>query len=141
MPLLTDQSKPSWGRLKGRETRSYSVSTKLTREEFETVSNASRDCGKTIGEWTRETILQRAAGDAVQLPNEALMVDVWGIYLFLLNTLGPLVRGETMTAERYQQIIDKVRDAKYNAAKDAIESHRAKRFNTSTSPHSPDSRA
>lgn len=141
MPFLTKESAPSYGRLKGRTTRSYSVSTKLTREEFDAVTNASRECGKTIGEWARETILQQARGGAAQVPNEALMVELWGMYLFLLNALSPLVRGETITAERYQSIIDKIRDVKYKAAKDAIESYHAKRQDNPASGHSPDSRA
>ena len=124
MPLLTEQSIPSKSRLKGRTQRSYSVSTKLTHEEFEAIATASRDCGKTIGEWARETMLQQACGTADRLPNEALMVELMGMYLFLMNALAPLIRGETLTTERYQSIIRQVRDAKYKAAKDAVASYR-----------------
>lgn len=133
MPLLSVQSIPTESRLKGRTPRSYSVSTKLTREEFEAVSTASRGSGKTIGEWARETMLQHAGGTADRLPNEALMVELMGMYLFLMNALAPLVRGETLTAERYQSLIRQVRDAKYKAAKDAVASYRANRRDAPTS--------
>jgi hypothetical protein len=93
---------------------------------------ASRDSGKTIGEWARETMLQQAGGTADRLPNEALMVELMGMYLFLMNALAPLIRGETVTTEWYQALIRQVRDAKYRAAKDAVTSYRANRQNTQT---------
>jgi len=132
MPLLTEHLIPTPSRLKGRNPRSYSVSTKLTREEFEAVASASRDCGKAIGEWARETILERASGTADRLPNEALMVELMGMYLFLMNALAPLLRGETLTTEGVQTLIRQVRDAKYKAAKDAAASYRANLQSTST---------
>ncbi|MGB0064346.1 MAG: hypothetical protein WBP85_07855 [Terracidiphilus sp.] len=129
MPLLTDQSIPRESRLKGRTPRSYSVSTKLTRKEFEAVATAARDSGKAIGEWARETILQQACGTADRLPNEALMVELTGVHLFLLNALAPLVRGETLTAGRYQSLVRQVREAKHEAAKNAIAAYRSARQN------------
>lgn len=140
MPLLTEQSILNQSRLKGRNPRSYSVSTKLTREELEVVATASRDCGKAISEWARETMLERASSTADRIPNGAIMVELMGMYLFLMNALAPLVRGETVTWEWYQALTRQVRDGKYSAAKAAIESYRANRQDISTNGHSPDSR-
>jgi len=141
MPLLTAQSIASESRLKGRTPRTYSVSTKLTREEFEAVAMASRGCGKAISEWARETMLHQACGTADHLPNEALMVELMGMYLFLMNALAPLVCGEALSMEAYRSIIRQVSDAKYRAAKEAVSSYRANRQNAPTSSHSPDGRA
>jgi hypothetical protein len=61
------------------------------------------------------------------------MIELWGMYLFLLNALLPIAQGETMTAEKYHSLIDKIRGLKDKAAKDAIESYHAKRRSTAAS--------
>jgi hypothetical protein len=59
MSLLSDAQLPAGSRPRGRDRRAFSVSTKLTSEEFDLIVQASRNSGKAIGEWAREVLLEK----------------------------------------------------------------------------------
>ena len=123
MPLLSDTRLPSGSRLKGRERRAFSVSTKLTSEEFDLIVQASQNNGKAIGEWAREALLREATGAPGRLSNEHLMVEITGVQLLLMNALAPIACGETMSMDRYTNLMRQVRESKHDAAKVVIEKH------------------
>src|ERR1700732_5591347 len=99
MPLMSDTQLPCGGRLKGRDRGAFSVSTKLTSEELDSIVQASRNSGKAIGEWAREALLSQARGATGRLSHEHLMVEIAGIQLLLMNTLAPIACGETMSMD------------------------------------------
>jgi hypothetical protein len=123
MPLLSETQVPYGSRLKGRDRRAFSVSTKLTSEEFDSIVRASRDSGKAIGEWARETLLREAHGAPRRLSNEHLMIELAGVQLLLMNALLPIVCGETMSRDWYVNLTRQVRESKHEAAKVVIEKH------------------
>ena len=127
MPLLSDAQLPSRSRLKGRDRRAFSVSTKLTSEEFDSIVQASQDSGKAIAEWAREALLKEANGAPGKLSNEHLMVELAGVQLLLMNALAPIVCGETMSTDWYANLMRQVRESKHEAAKVVIDKHLASR--------------
>jgi hypothetical protein len=131
MPLLSDTQVSSGSRLKGRDCRTFSVSTKLTSEEFDSIVQASQCSGKAIGEWAREVLLREANRAAGKLTNEDLMVELVGVELLLMNALAPVIYGEKMSAEWYNNLTRQVRESKYEATKAVI----AKRLADRQKPH------
>ena len=120
MPLLSDAKRVSGSRLKGRDRRAFSVSTKLTSEEFDSVVQASQGSGKAIGEWAREVLLREANVAIGRLSNEDLMVELVGVELLLMNDLAPIIYGEKMSADWYNNLLNQVRDSKPEATKVVI---------------------
>jgi len=78
MPLLSDSLRTPGSRLKGRERRAFSVSSKLTAEEFDSVLKASENSGKAIGEWAREALLREANEAPGRLSHEDVMTETRG---------------------------------------------------------------
>jgi hypothetical protein len=120
MPLLNDVQLSSRSRLKGRDRRAFSVSTKLTSEEFDSIVQASRGSGKAIGEWVREVLLGEANAANRRLSHEDLMVELVGVELLLMNALAPILYGEKMSADWYSNLLNQVRESKPEATKAVI---------------------
>jgi len=120
MPLLSDAQLPSVSRLKGRDRRTFSVSTKLTSEEFDSIVQASHNSGKAIGEWAREALLREANGAPGRLSNEDLMVELVGVELLLMNALAPIIYGEKMSSDWYNNLTRQVRESKHETTKAVI---------------------
>jgi|SRR5271166_4816160 len=120
MPLLSDVQLPSGSRLKGRDRRAFSVSTKLTSEEFDSIVQASQGSGKAIGEWAREVLLREASVASGRLSNEDLMVELVGVELLLMNAFAPIVSGEKMSRDWYSNLLNQVRESKPKATKVVI---------------------
>jgi hypothetical protein len=120
MPLLSATQLPSGSRLKGRDRRAFSVSTKLTSEEFDSIVQASQGSGKAIGEWAREVLLREANVPIGRVSNEDLMTQLVGVELLLMNALAPIIFGDKKSADWYRNLLDQVRESKHEAAKAAI---------------------
>ena len=120
MPLLSDEQLLSGSRLKGRDRRAFSVSTKLTSEEFDSIAQASQGSGKAIGEWAREVLLGAAKAAVGRLSNEDLMTELVGVELLLMNALAPIIYGEKMSADWYNNLTRQVRESKHEATKAVI---------------------
>jgi len=61
MPMFSSEPEPQKPRIRGRDYRGITVNTKLTGPENETVLDAAKTAGKTVGEWLREVALKAAA--------------------------------------------------------------------------------
>lgn len=107
------------GAVRGRESRNQTVTTKLTPTEAAAVEAASSHEGKTVGEWLRDIALRelRAEGSISSL---ALIGEMTGLRLLLINTLEPLLRGEKMTPEQFKDMLRYVKTNKRKAAADIL---------------------
>lgn len=117
MPLLSSESHPGTRRVRGREKRNITLNTKLTRAEYAEVERHCGSLGLDFGEWLRGLVLREVRNDAGRL---ALMGEVTGLRLLLINTLEPLLRGEGMTAEQFKEMLRYVKTNKRKAAEDTF---------------------
>ncbi len=108
--------------VRGREQRSRSVATRFTRAEESLLLQAARAKGKNLREWAREVLLS-AASDSSSKEADPLFTEVQALRLLLVNTLEPLLRGETMTPEQFRDMLRYVKANKHKAANDALTSY------------------
>src|ERR1700691_6603210 len=94
--------------------RTRSVGTKVTNDEFESLTVRARKDGQTLSEWARDVLLRESRGED---RNFDLTCEVVGLQLLLMNVLAPLARGEKMTTEQFQVIVKSVQSTKTKAAK------------------------
>jgi hypothetical protein len=111
------------GTVKGRETRNQSLNTKLTPTEAAAVEAASVAEGKTVGEWLRDLALRELLSGGPQVPSLAVLGEIAGLRLLLINTLEPLLRGEKMTPEQFKEMLRYVKTNKRKAAADMLASY------------------
>jgi hypothetical protein len=111
------------GAVRGRESRNQTMTTKLTAAEAAAVENVSAGEGKTVGEWLRDLALRELRDHGDQDRTLALMGELTGVRLLLINTLEPLLRGEKMTPEQFKEMLRYVKTNKRKAAADMLVSY------------------
>jgi predicted DNA-binding protein len=98
--------------------KSRQIGVRLTEEEYNELENVAWKSGKTIGDWARERLLAQSAtvDDAVAF----LMTEIIGLQLFLTNALTPIVCGEHISSEQYEELMRNVKTNKHRAAQEVI---------------------
>jgi hypothetical protein len=73
-----------------------------------------------LGEWVREAVLKVARSSAGALGADPLMTEIVALQLFLTNVLSPVVCGERMSTEQYQELMRNVKTNKHRAAREVV---------------------
>ena len=107
------------------EMRVRTASTKVTEAEFAELDAFASQRGQSVSEWIRQTILAEARSQRNTATTSHLFTELVGIQLLLINTLGPLIRGERMTADHLNAILRQVQSTKGRKAQELL----AKRLN------------
>src|SRR5664279_2292787 len=76
------------------------VSARVTETEYIALENHAWTMGKTMGDWTRQSLLHELEAGSRRRLEQHIFTELVGIQLLLMNTLGPLLRGERMSAEQ-----------------------------------------
>ena len=107
------------------DMRVKTASTKVTEAEFTELDAFASQRGQSVSEWIRQTILAEARSRNNTATTAHLFTELVGIQLLLINTLGPLIRGERMTADHLNAILRQVQSTKGRKAQELL----AKRLN------------
>ena len=126
MTILTNAEPITTRRLKCRTRRSVTLSTKITSQELELISAASKADGRALGEWVREAVLKAARTHPAGVGTDHLMTEIVALQLFLTDVLSPVACGERMSAEQYQELMRNVKTNKQRAAREVIAQYVAK---------------
>lgn len=120
MSLLSPDSLPGARRVRGREKRNITLNTKLTRAEYAEVERHCESLGLDFGEWLRGLVLRevRINGECL-----AVMGEITGLRLLLINAFEPLLRGDRMTAEQFKEMLRYIKANKRKAAEDTLASY------------------
>ncbi len=103
-------------------TRTRSVGTKVTEEEYAGLEACVSAQGMSISEWCRSVLLERAGGNRPNKGDETMLAEVLALRMILLNLHFALARGETITADGMQAIIDRADQAKASKAAERLSS-------------------
>ena len=115
----------SLGESEKTEMRVRTASTKVTEAEFAELDAFASQRGQSVSEWIRQTILAEARSQNNTATTAHLFTELVGIQLLLINTLGPLILGERMTADHLNAILRQVQSTKGRKAQELL----AKRLN------------
>ena len=96
------------------------ISARVTETEYAAIEKEAWAAGRTIGDWTRDSILRGLQQKKSAGLDRQLFTELVGIQLLLMNTLGPLVRGEKMTAEHLDVVFRQVQSTKGRKAQDIL---------------------
>ena len=101
------------------------VGTKLNQEEMHELQTLAAKRNKTPGGLIRDLILREIAQAKTDLLPSAEMVEITACRLLLVNLLGPLSKGQLMTPEVFDGIVDLVKKQKRRVARDRLKDHEA----------------
>jgi hypothetical protein len=109
-----------------RIPRTKTIGVRVTEPEYLALEAEAWKVGKTVADWARDQILGRPDFHGVSSLDGHLFTELVGIQLLLMNTLGPLLRGERLTAEQLDAVLRQVQSAKARKAQELL----AKRLST-----------
>ena len=103
-----------------RPVRTRTVSTRVTEAEYVALQKQAWSAGKTVCDWARECIAQQLEKGSGKKLEEHLFTELVGIQLLLMNTLGPLLRGERMAADELAAVFREVQARKAGKAQELL---------------------
>ena len=109
-----------------RIPRTRTIGVRVTEPEYLALEADAWKAGKTVADWARDQILGRPGFHGARSLDGHLFTELVGIQLLLMNTLGPLLRGERLTAEQLDAVLRQVQSAKARKAQELL----AKRLST-----------
>jgi len=109
-----------------RIPRTRTIGVRVTEPEYLALEAEAWKAQRTLADWARDQILGRPAVHGVSALEGHLFTELVGIQLLLMNTLGPLLRGERLTPEQLDAVLRQVQSAKARKAQELL----AKRLST-----------
>jgi hypothetical protein len=95
--------------------RSKSISTKVTDEEYARFEALAGE--QTISEWARDVVLRATKPNASE---QTVLAEVLALRTILLNLHFAVSRGQTLTAEEMQQLIERADQNKLAKARERL---------------------
>jgi hypothetical protein len=107
--------------------RVHHVGTKLNQVETHELEALAAKRKQTRAELIRGLVLREIEQDKTGLRLSAEMVEITACRLLLVNLLGPTVKGQAITQEVFDGIVDEVKKQKARVARDRLKDHEAGR--------------
>ena len=107
--------------------RVHHVGTKLNQGELHELEVLAAKRKQTQAELIRGLVLRETEQDQTGLRPSAEMVEITACRLRLVNLLGPLAKGQAITQERFDGIVDEVKKQKARVARDRLKDHETRR--------------
>lgn len=116
MAILDAQMSTKRGKIRGRESRNQTLTTKVTATEYRAVEDAASAEAKTTGEWLRDLALDAVAARTEGGSEKIMLPEIVGVRLLLVNALRSVATGQTMTPEAFDKLLDQIGMAKHELA-------------------------
>jgi hypothetical protein len=107
--------------------RVHHVGTKLNQAELQELEVLAAKRKQPQAELIRRLVLREIEQDKTGLRPSAEMVEITACRLLVVNLLGPLAKGQAMTPEVFDGIVDMVKRQKVRVATDRLKDHEARR--------------
>jgi hypothetical protein len=98
--------------------RRKSIGTKVSEEEYARLEELAG--GRAMSEWAREVLLRELDGRQARPADETVLAEVLALRTILLNLHFAVAKGEAITAEGMQAIIDRADASKERKASERL---------------------
>jgi hypothetical protein len=124
--VLLDEKNLAAEAAKRARFRVHHVGTKLNQAELHELEMLAAKREQTQAELIRGMLMREIEQDKTGLRPSAEMVEITACRLLLVNLLGPLAKGQAMTSELFDGIVDMVKRQKARVALDRLKDHEAR---------------
>ena len=124
---LLDEKNLAAEAAKRARSRVHHVGTKLNQAELRELEALAAKRNQTQAELIRRLVLREIEQEQTGLRPSAEMVEITACRLLVVNLLGPLAKGQAMTPEVFDGIVDMVKRQKVRVATDRLKDHEARR--------------
>lgn len=101
-------------RITGRESRTRSIATRFTHAEAKALQERASANGQNLREWARGILLDNLKHEESRFD---IVCELVGLELLFMNLLAPLSRGERLSDEQFNGIVQKVQTEKVETAR------------------------
>src|SRR5665213_3461230 len=116
MSILTLEPTAKRGKIRGRESRNQTLTTKVTATEYRAVEDAAGAEAKTTGEWLRDLALAAVAAQTEGGVETVVLPEIVGVRLLLVNVLRSVATGQKLTPEAFDKLLDQIGTATHKLA-------------------------
>ena len=116
MAILDAQMSTKRGKIRGRESRNQTLTTKVTATEYRAVEDAAASEAKTTGEWLRDLALEAVAAQTEGGTEAVMLPEIVGVRLLLVNVLRSVATGQKLTPDAFDKLLDQIGTAKHELA-------------------------
>ena len=106
-------------RARGRTSRNFIASARVTKTEQNELEEAARSEGKALSEWCRDVLLAAARGETVT----PTFTEIIAIRQLLNSALRHVACGAVMTPEAFQNELQGIRTSKHRAAVEVMQQY------------------
>ncbi|MBW8869745.1 MAG: hypothetical protein JF563_03070 [Acidobacteriales bacterium] len=92
----------------------------MTDEEYEALEQLAWASGKKVADWARDVLFERRDGDGGDPISVHVFTELIGLQMLLLGSFGPLLSGQQLSVEQYQEIARTVQQSKQLRAKELL---------------------
>jgi hypothetical protein len=96
--------------------RTKSIGTKVTEEEYARLEALAGTSGRNMSEWVRDVLLAELESKSAEGTEATLLAELRGLRTILLNLLFTLAKGEVMTDDQMQTLIERADAGKLEPA-------------------------
>ena len=124
MSILDSEPTAKRGKIRGRESRNQTLTTKVTATEYRAVEDAAGADAKTAGEWLRDLALREIAAQTRGGTEIVVLPEIVGVRLLLVNVLRSVATGQKLTPEAFDKLLDDIGAMKYELATKVVAERR-----------------
>ena len=103
-------------RSKGRTSRDRVANARVTAAEQKELETAAKLAGQALSEWSRGVLLQEARRSKI----DPVLTEIIANRMLLINVLRPLIAGQKMSGERFDELLTAIKAGKRNAAQEVL---------------------
>jgi hypothetical protein len=97
--------------------RTKSIGSKVTEEEYARREELAGVTGQSMSEWVRTILIEQLEQRAAKATEETVLAELLGLRTILLNLLFTVAKGEVISAEQMQAVIERADAGKMERAR------------------------
>lgn len=100
--------------------RDRQIGVRLTEDEFSSMERAAWSNGQKAADWARDQLLQRMERAEEDRLSAHVFTELVGLQMLLMGFFGPLLQGQQLTPDQYQELVRTVQSGKVKRAKELL---------------------
>ena len=100
--------------------RGRQIGIRLTEDEYRSMERTAWSSGQKVADWARDQLLERMARVKEDRLSAHVFTELIGLEMLLMRFFGPLLQGQQLTPEQYQELVRTVQSGKVKRAKELL---------------------
>lgn len=100
--------------------RNRQIGVRVTEDEYQSLERAAWSSGQKVADWAHDQLLQRMERAEDDRLSTHIFTELVGLQMLLMGGFSPLLQGQRLTPEQYQEFVRTVQSGKGKRAKELL---------------------